>query len=103
MSDELQNKHALDIELAVVRNELKNLKEIITDLKESNIEKSEKLENVETKIEVAIDNVVNLVAEKYVTKLEWNPVKQIVFGLVGIILIAALGALLSLIITKKIN
>ena len=37
----------------------------------------------------------------YITKSEFDPVKKVVYGLVGIILIAVAGGLLSLVIKAK--
>jgi hypothetical protein len=101
MADELQSKHSLEIELAVLKNELGNLKGVIRELKESNQAKTEKLEEIESRIEEAVDGVIALVADRYVTKVEWDPVKKIVFGLVSIILLTVIGAALSLIIKKN--
>jgi chromosome segregation ATPase len=101
MADDPHNKQTLETELAVLKNELKNLKEIIRELKESNQTKTDKLEAVESRIEIAVNEVIDLVADKYVTKIEWTPYKQVVFGLVAFVLIAALGALLSLVIKKS--
>ena len=39
-----------------------------------------------------------LLAEKYVTVGEFTPVKNIVFGMVGFILIAVMGTLLTVVI-----
>jgi len=101
MADELQSRHSLDIELAVLKNELGNLKGVIRELKESNQSKAAKLEEIENRIEEAVNGVIELVAEKYVTKLEWDPVRKLVFGVVSIILITVIGAALSLLIKKN--
>jgi len=39
--------------------------------------------------------------EKYVTQKEWEPVKLIAYGAVGTILLAVLGALISLILVTR--
>jgi hypothetical protein len=40
------------------------------------------------------------VQQGYVTKDEFEPIKRIVYGLVGLILVAVVGALLSLVVIK---
>ena len=46
----------------------------------------------------ALDTKMN---NNYVSKEEFEPVKNIVYGLVGIILIAVIGALLALVVQGK--
>lgn len=38
--------------------------------------------------------------EKFVTKTEFSPVKTVVYGLVGLILVAVVGALIGLVILR---
>ena len=43
---------------------------------------------------------VNGMLDTYVTKIEFSPVKKIVYGLITIILIAVVGAIVSLVIKR---
>lgn len=65
-----------DIKLAVIQNDLTYIKE--------------KLNAVDTKV-----------SQNYVSKEEFEPVRKIVYGLVGLILIAVVGALVALVIGAK--
>lgn len=47
-----------------------------------------------------IHDIKSNVQQGYVTKDEFDPIKKIVYGLVGLILIAVVGALLSLVVVK---
>lgn len=49
-------------------------------------------------IKEEVTKVVDRVDKDYVTKTEFNPVRNIVYGMVGVILVAVLGALLKFII-----
>lgn len=64
-----------ETKLAVIQNDLAYIKE--------------KLTSVETKV-----------SSNYVSKEEFDPVKKIVYGLVGLILVAVVGALISLVVRK---
>ena len=64
-----------DIKLAVIQNDLTYIKEKLN----------------------AVDNKVS---SHYVSKEEFEPIKKIVYGLVSLILIAVVGALVSLVITQ---
>lgn len=63
------------VELAVIANDISRIKTDITEIKER-------------------------LDEKYVTKDEFEPVKKLVYGIVGLILTAVIGALLGLVILK---
>lgn len=45
-----------------------------------------------------IAEIKEKLADKYVTKDEFDPVKRLVYGLVGLILVAVIGALLAFVI-----
>lgn len=47
-----------------------------------------------------IHDIKSNVAQGYVTKDEFEPIKKIVYGLVGLILVAVVGALLSLVVIR---
>lgn len=64
-----------EIKLAVIQNDLTYIKD--------------KLNAVDTKV-----------SSHYVSKEEFGPIKNLVYGLVGLILVAVVGALLSLVVMK---
>lgn len=43
-------------------------------------------------------DIKNAMASDYITRLEFDPIKKIVYGLVGLILTAVMGALVGLVI-----
>lgn len=45
-----------------------------------------------------LDSIDNKVSSHYVSKEEFEPIKKIVYGLVGLILVAVVGAVLSLVV-----
>jgi hypothetical protein len=47
-----------------------------------------------------IDKKIDGISEEYVKKDEFNPVKNIVYGMVGFVLLAFIGALISLVFIK---
>jgi len=51
-------------------------------------------------IKEILDDLKKQLEEKYVTKEEFQPVKLIAFGLVGVSTLAVLGALVALVIKK---
>ena len=59
------------VELAVMANDIKNIKDDVSEIKD-------KLDN------------------QYVTKTEFEPVKKVVYGIVGLILTAVIAALIGL-------
>jgi predicted ATP-grasp superfamily ATP-dependent carboligase len=63
--------------------------------KQNNLDHSEILKKIEE-----IDHKLDVV---FVTKTEFDPVKRIVFGLVGIVLTALAGALVKLIFSYYYN
>lgn len=97
-----ESRHnALEIQMAVLQNEFKNLKESISDLELIDSAQSRRLTDIESRIENSINGIKELLNETYVSKIEWQPIKLIIYGLVGIILIGTIGALLSLVMIKK--
>jgi chaperonin cofactor prefoldin len=64
-----------DVKLAVIQNDMQYLKE--------------KLDKVDTKL-----------SSSYITKEEFEPIKRIVYGMVGLILVAVVGALVSLVLKR---
>ena len=49
-------------------------------------------------IKDSVDEIKKALKSDYVTKVEFNPVKSIAFGFVGIIIIAVLGSLIALVV-----
>lgn len=48
-----------------------------------------------------LDEVDGKLNSHYVTKEEFEPIKKVVYGLVGIILVAVVGAVVSLVLTSR--
>lgn len=48
----------------------------------------------------AVDTLTDKIDANYVTKEQFEPIQKIVYGLVGLILIAVVGALMTLILRK---
>ena len=62
---------------------------------------SEKMKNIEndiSEIKLGINELIKKMDEKFVTKNEFTPIKQIVYGFVGLIVVAVIGALISLVV-----
>lgn len=53
-----------------------------------------------TYIKKSIDDLTAKVDHNYVTKDQFEPVRKIVYGLVGLILVSVVGALMTLVVTK---
>ena len=49
---------------------------------------------------IAITKVEKMLEEKYVPKAEFEPVRMIVYGMVGIILVAVIVAVIALVVRK---
>ena len=49
-------------------------------------------------IKDSMDEIKDSLKNEYVTKVEFDPVKQIAFGFVGIIIVAVLGSIVALVI-----
>jgi tetrahydromethanopterin S-methyltransferase subunit G len=45
-----------------------------------------------------LDNVDQKISTHYVSREEFEPIKKIVYGMVGLILVAVVGALISLVV-----
>ena len=50
-------------------------------------------------IKEKIDSIENKLDDKFVRKIEFNPVKKIVYGMLGAILLAFLGGIINLVIS----
>ena len=51
-------------------------------------------------IKTDISEIKSLVQDQYVTKSEFDPIKRIVYGLVGLTLTAVVGAIMTLVLRK---
>lgn len=56
------------------------------------------LQNDMAYVKNKLDSIDEKVGSRYVSKEEFEPIKKIVYGLVGLILIAVVGALVSLVL-----
>ena len=67
-------------------------------------------ENIETKMEVALEQLVrvredlkelnNKIDNNYITRIEFEPVRNIVYGLVSLLLTGVIGGLLMMVIKQ---
>lgn len=67
-------------------------------------------DNIETKMEVALEQLVrvredlkelnNKIDNNYITRIEFEPVRNIVYGLVSLLLTGVIGSLLMMVIRK---
>ena len=56
-----------------------------------------------TKLDFLITEVTDIkknIKECYVTKIEFDPIKRLVFGAVGLILVAFVGAIIALVVNR---
>jgi len=53
------------------------------------------------RLELKIDSLFNKLEDDYVGKVEFKPIKQIVYGMVGFILVAVLGAIIGIVINTS--
>ena len=79
-------KNTMEIKVAKLEVEMKNFKEVNTNEHETIFKKLD-----------CIDDKLN---ELFVTKDEFTPVKNVVYGMVGLVLTAVAGALIRLIIIQ---
>ena len=52
-------------------------------------------------IQIDLTEIKHNLETSYLTKIEFDPVRKIVYGLVGIILIVVVGALVALVVIQK--
>ena len=64
-----------NIKLAVIQNDISYIKQEVSEIK-------------------------NLITDKYVTLEMFEPVRRIVYGIVGIVLMAVIGALIALVVNN---
>ena len=58
------------------------------------------LQNDIAYIKATVVKIERLVEDKYVTKVEFEPIKRIVYGIVGLVLVGVLTAVLTLVVHK---
>ena len=49
-------------------------------------------------IRQTVEKIQKLIEDKYVTKVEFGPIRNIVYGLIGVITLGVISALLTLVI-----
>lgn len=75
-----------NVEFALLTNEVKHVK--------TNMAKDNKI------IKKDLKEIKTLLDEKYVTKVEFDPIKKLVFGVVGVILVAVATAIMGVILVR---
>lgn len=58
------------------------------------------LHNDVSYIKTEIKEIKTLIENKYVTSAEFQPIKNVVYGMVGLILVTVVGGLLTLVLRK---
>lgn len=71
-----ERQETQDVKLAVIASDMKYMRNDVAEIK-------------------------SRLATGYVTTDEFEPIKKLVYGLVALIMIAVVGAILSLVVTKK--
>lgn len=51
-------------------------------------------------IKKRLDQIDGKLENQYITRLEFEPIQKLVYGLVGLILVAVVGALVSLVVMQ---
>lgn len=70
---------------------------VLPEVLEANVLNMQKqLDSIETKL----DGIIKSMEEKYVTKEQFANVKNIVYGMVTVVLLAVAGAVVSLVVIK---
>lgn len=78
----VNNNSSLDTKVAVILNDVGHIREEIGDIKMDLQEQRKEAK------------------ENYIRKEEFDPVKRIVYGLVGLILVAVVGAIIALVVIQ---
>lgn len=88
-----------------INDNIKSLQENIIsfkhELKTMNESLTKKIEKVEDDLSVKIEKLENKIETSYVKNEKFNPIERIVYGIVGLILIAVSTGLMSLVIIGK--
>ena len=75
-----KDSETLKTKIAVMQNDIEHIKGSLGEIKS------------------VVEEIKKNMEDKYVTKTEYTPVKQIVYGIVGLILTTVFGAMLSIIV-----
>lgn len=79
-------------------DQVEKLKALIAEIgRKHDVSAAEVKKDIEY-IKKEIIEIKQLVSEHYVTKVEFDPIKKIVYGIAGMVLVTVFGALLALII-----
>lgn len=73
-------KETQSTKIALIQQDMQYVKEGMKDLKDG------------------MDEVNKKLNDRYVSKEEFEPIKKVVYGLVGLILVAVVGAIISLVV-----
>lgn len=71
----MARKNNTEVDLAVMAKDISSIRDDVTEIKLQ-------------------------LESKYVTQVEFDPVKKVVYGLVGLILVAVAGAIIALVVVK---
>lgn len=77
----MAKEETVKTQVALVKKDIEYVKRAVDDLK------------------ISVNDVKKNTETNFVTKGEFQPVRQLVYGLVGIIIVAVVGALIKLVIT----
>jgi len=95
----------LDERSKSINDNMKSLQENIIsfkhELKTMNDSLTKKIEKVEDDLSLKIEKLENKIEAQYVKGEKFNPIERIVYGIVGLILIAVCTGLMSLVIVGK--
>lgn len=80
--------NSLSIDVGIIKGQM-------ADMKVQNTRMEGKLDNMTYVSQGDFDEFKREIKENYVTKDSYDPVKRLVYGLVGLILVAVVGAILA--------
>lgn len=66
-------------------------------LNRGDIERLQKMETTLEKVSESISEIKQILKEDYVTQVEFDPIRRLVYGSVGLILVGFLGGLAALV------
>ena len=75
-----KDSETVKTKMAVMQNDIDYIKEGMNDIK------------------TAVNDIKKNIEEQYVTRAEFAPIKQVVYGIIGLLITAVFGALLSLVV-----
>lgn len=95
----------LDERTKSINDNMKSLQESISifkhELKTMNDSLTGKIEKVEDDLSIKIEKLENKIESGYVKTEKFNPIERIVYGIIGLILVAVCTGLMSLVIIGK--